>query len=205
MIGSLRGPLLERTTDGTVIIEAGGAGVGYRVVTGVPTAFELGDIGEEVFVWVHHHIRDDAQCLYGFVDPLARTTFEALLGAHGVGPALALAILGVHTPAELARIVADDDTAGLCLVPGVGKKTAARLLIELKSRLAIPDLGSPAPGGVVGPDNAGGSLADVQAALEGLGYRPEETVDVLRSPEVRAAPDTETALRIALRQLAGHR
>jgi len=197
VIGSLRGRLVDRDTTGEVLIEVAGTGIGYRAVLGPAAAFELGDIGDEVFVWVHHHIRDDAQSLYGFVDRVQRETFETLLGAHGVGPALALAILSVHAPAALARIVADDDTAGLCLVPGVGKKTAARLLIELKSRFL--------PGGDVAgvtvDGNGTGMLTDVHAALEGLGYRGEEISGVLATEAVRDAPDVAEALRRALREL----
>ncbi len=138
MIGSLRGTLLDRAAS-EVIIEV--VGVGYRVSVAPTTAVSVGDPGDEVFVWVHHHQREDAQTLYGFTTRDERTCFEALLGAHGVGPALALAILSVHAPPALARILAEDDLGALCLVPGVGKKTAARLLLDLKSRLSIPDLG----------------------------------------------------------------
>ena len=85
-------------------------------------------------------IREDGQTLYGFPNRDERDTFEALLGAHGVGPGLALAILSVHAPAELRDVVAGADLAALCLVPGVGKRTAERLLVELRSRLAVPDV-----------------------------------------------------------------
>jgi Holliday junction DNA helicase RuvA len=136
MIGSLRGELLDRGAS-EVLVEV--AGVGYRVLTSPTTVIGLGNLGDEVFVWVHHHLREDAETLYGFPSRDERVTFEALIGAHGVGPALALAILSVHAPNELARILLEDDIAALCLVPGVGKKTAARLLVELKSRLDIPD------------------------------------------------------------------
>jgi holliday junction DNA helicase RuvA len=121
MIGSLRGELLDRTLSGEVLVEVGG--VGYRVVVSPSTAIAVGDIGQQVFLHVHHHIREDAQTLYGFTSRDERISFEALLSAHGVGPALALAILSVHPPASLSRVLADDDLAALCLVPGVGKKT----------------------------------------------------------------------------------
>ncbi len=200
MIGSLRGTLIDRDTGGEVLIEIAGNGLGYRTVLGPAAAFELGDVGDEVFVWVHHHIREDTQCLYGFLDKSQRDTFEILLGAHGVGPALAMAILSVHAPGELARIVAEEDTAGLCLVPGVGKKTAARLLIELKSRLG------PVTDAVAPPaDGGGGLLGDVHAALEGLGYRAEEITGALAVEEVRSAPDVAEALRRALRELGSAR
>lgn len=201
MIGSLRGTLIDRDTTGEVLIEVAGSGIGYRAIMGPAAAFEVGEVGDEVFVWVHHHIRDDAQFLYGFTDRTQRATFEILLGAHGVGPALALAILSVHRPDELARIVAEEDSAGLCLVPGVGKKTAARLLIELKSRLG------PVSESVAVPASGGGSgmLTDVHDALEGLGYRGEEISGVLATESVRGAPDVAEALRRALRELGQNR
>ena len=205
MIGSLRGQLLDRSSDGGVLIEVAGTGLGYRALMGQAAALQIGEVGDEVFVWVHHHIREDAQSLYGFTDRSERITFEALLGAHGVGPALALAILSVHGPDQLAQIVADEDVDGLCLVPGVGKKTAARLLIELKSRLdTLPveaSLGESTAPAVRGS----GKLGDVHAALEGLGYRGEEITAVLRTDAVRDAPDTESALRAALRGLVAKR
>ncbi|MEO9165994.1 MAG: Holliday junction branch migration protein RuvA, partial [Aquihabitans sp.] len=103
MIGSLRGLLLDRSITGEVLVEVGG--IGYRVQAGPATAARLGDLDHEVFVWTHHHVREDAATLFGFASKLERDTFEALLGAHGVGPAMALAILSVHAPTNLARVV----------------------------------------------------------------------------------------------------
>jgi len=108
VIGSLRGRLLHRGA-GEVLVEV--AGVGYVVVTSPTTVVALGEVGDEVFVWIHHHLREDAETLYGFGSRDERVTFDALLGAHGVGPALALAILSIHAPAALARILAEDDVA----------------------------------------------------------------------------------------------
>ncbi len=205
MIGSLRGTLLDRSISGEILVEVGG--VGYRVQAGPATAARLGELGGEVFAWIHHHVREDADTLYGFATKSERNAFEALLGAHGVGPALALAILSVHPPAHLVRVLADDDVAALCLVPGVGKKTAARLLIELKTRLDVP-LGDGIP---VDPDaedadqRTGASVsarADVRDALAGLGYGPEEIAHATGElPE----GDTGTLLKAALQRLASAR
>jgi Holliday junction DNA helicase RuvA len=197
MIGSLRGQLLDRTLSGEVLVEV--AGVGYRVVVSPSTAIAIGEVGDEVFLHVHHHIREDAQTLYGFPSRDERISFEALLSAHGVGPALALAILSVHPPASLARVLADDDLAALCLVPGVGKKTAQRLLVELKSKLDIPDLDD-------GTTRSGASGAapsvrsDVHDALAGLGYGPDEIRDAIRDLPVDGDPSL--LLKEALRRLA---
>ncbi|CAN5462799.1 Holliday junction branch migration protein RuvA [soil metagenome] len=203
MIGSLRGTLLDRSLTGEILVEV--AGVGYRVQAGPATSARLGDLQGDVFVWIHHHVREDADTLYGFASKDERDAFEALLGAHGVGPALAQAILSVHPPANLVRVLAEDDVAALCLVPGVGKKTAARLLIELKSRLAVP-LGDGVPSGP-DADGSGGSpthsvRADVRDALVGLGYTPEEIAEATHGlPE----GDAGALLKEALRRLATSR
>jgi Holliday junction DNA helicase RuvA len=201
VIGSLRGTLLERADD-EVLVEV--AGIGHRVMVSPTTAVSLGDLGDEVFVWVHHHIREDTQALYGFATADARRCFTALLGAHGVGPSLALGILSVHGPADLARVLAEDDVAALCLVPGVGKKTATRLLVELKSRLDIPlDTGVPgsSPSGPGAPANGSAAArADVREALAGLGYGLEEVRDVLA--DLPDGDDPALLLKHALQRLA---
>lgn len=194
MIGALRGTLLHRSLAGEVHVEVGG--LGYRVQLSPDGALGLGAVGDEVFVWVHQHQREDGSSLYGFVDLDERVAFEALIGARGVGPALALSILAVHRPAALAQVLADDDLDALCLVPGIGKKTAARLLLELKARLDLP-LDDSLPGASA---PAGGAAADVRAALAELGYGPEEIREALRDAE--AADDPSQLLRTALQRLA---
>ena len=197
MIGSLRGTLIDRSPSGEVMIEVGG--VGYRAVVAPGTLAELGDLGSGAFLYTHLHVREDAMVLYGFATRDERACFEALLGAHGVGPALALAILSVHSPAALRRVLLDDDVAALTLVPGVGKKTAARLLLDLKSRLDVPDLDL-----IVGDGDRRPSVrADLGAALAGLGYQPDEVRDVLR--ELPSEGDVDTLLRDALKLLAAAR
>jgi len=161
-------------------------------------------VGEEVFCWVHHHQREEAVTLYGFASLDERTCFEALLGAHGVGPALALAILSIHSPVALARILAEDDIGALCLVPGVGKKTAARLLLDLKSRLSIPDLGeAPATASSVGPTGTAIVRADVREALAGLGYTDAEVREVMA--DLPDDGDAGALLRDALQRLGAAR
>jgi holliday junction DNA helicase RuvA len=202
VIGSLRGTLLDRGTS-EVTVEV--AGVGYRVTVSPTTVVSIGDPGDEVFCWVHHHQREDAQTLYGFTSKDERTCFEALLGAHGVGPSLALAILSVHSPVALARILAEDDLAALCLVPGVGKKTAARLLIELKSRLSVPDLGDAPAATGAGPVAAGSARADVREALSGLGYSEAEVREAMADLSEDVDADAGVLLREALARLAAVR
>jgi Holliday junction DNA helicase RuvA len=209
MIGSLRGVLLCRTVrsdqpSGEVLIEVGG--VGYRLTVPAGTLARLGEVGTAVFLHVHTHVRDDAIVLYGFASRDERLCFEVLIGAHGVGPAVALALLSVHSPAALRRAVAADDLDALMLVPGVGKRTASRLLLELKARLDLelegPELavvGSRGADGI-GPANARG---EVRAALAGLGYGQDEVREALGVLPADGA--VEDLLRVALRQLAGSR
>jgi len=195
MIGSLRGVLLDRSPAGEVLVEV--AGVGYRATVAPTTLAAMGDLGSQVFLHVHTHVREDALMLYGFATLDERRCFEALIGAHGVGPALALAILSVHSPSALRRALLSDDVDALTLVPGVGKKTAARLLVELKSRLDVPETDLVPVGALSSPADA--ARAEVRAALAGLGYAPDEIRSVV--VDIGDGP-VEELLRSALKQLA---
>lgn len=197
MIGSLRGTLLERTGE-DALIEV--AGIGYRVLVAPAVAASLGELGGEVFVHVHHHIREDNQTLYGFSNGEERIAFVALLSAHGVGPALAQAILSVHDPASLRMVLATDDISSLCLVPGVGKKTAARLLVELKSKLDVPDGDIAATIAAVNDRPVTSVRRDVREALLGLGYGDDEIQAVLR--DMPDEGDESVQLKDALQRLA---
>lgn len=199
MIGSLRGELLDRS-DGELLVEVGG--LGYRVSVTPAAAGEVGDVGSAVFLHVHHHRREDAELLYGFTSIDERRVFETLIGTHGVGPALGLAILSVHSPLGLRHVLATDDVAALCLVPGVGKKTAARLLVELKSRLSVPDVDVDLTSVTsAGGSNGHGSVrTDVRDALAALGYGTDEIGRALA--ELPEAGETSELLRVALQRLA---
>lgn len=201
MIGSLRGTVLERTLKGEALIEVGG--VGYRVSMPATALARVGEVGHDAFVWVHTHVREDALILYGFGTRDERATFEILLSAHGVGPALALAIVNALSPAALALAVAGDDVDALMVVPGVGKKTAQRLVLELKSKLDLADLGDPQP--VMGSASQNGQRADdpradVRAALAELGYGPDEVRNVIR--RLPATGSSADLLRQALALLS---
>ncbi|MGH7912813.1 MAG: Holliday junction branch migration protein RuvA [Candidatus Dormibacteraceae bacterium] len=192
MIGSLRGVLAARAAGGEVVVEVGG--VGYRVSVTTGTAAALGPAGSDVHLYVHTHVREDAIVLYGFAHDDERRCFEALIGAHGVGPALALAILSSLSPAALSTAVLEDDAETLCAVPGIGRKTAARLLIDLKARLDLPDFSGAAGGSSATP------RAEARAALAELGYGPEEIRRALEGR--RDDVGVEELLRLALRELA---
>ncbi len=198
MIGSLRGAFTDRAAT-ELTIEVGG--VGYRVQMTPRDLVGIGEPGTEVYVWIHHHRREDAEMLYGFGSRDERDVFEVLIGTHGVGPALGLAILAVHTPRALRLALATDDLAALCLVPGVGRKTAARLLMELKSRLDLGDVDLTDRGGSASTVPAVRSAhADVREALGGLGYSADEISACVR--ELPVDGDPAELLRLALRRLA---
>jgi len=199
MIGWLRGELVTRSTEGEVIVDVGG--VGYRLTVSPALLAAVGDRGAPVELHVHTHVREDAIVLYGFATAEERRCFEALLGAHGVGPALALAVLSALRPADLVRAVMDEDLGALCTVPGVGRKTAARLVLDLRSRLELPAFtGDGVPGGQRGPSEA---RSEVRAALVELGYGPDEIRRALEGGEAQGT--VEELLRQALRELAGAR
>ncbi|MGO9877136.1 MAG: Holliday junction branch migration protein RuvA [Acidimicrobiia bacterium] len=191
----MRGSIVERTMHGEVLVEVGG--VGYRVnvpLRVVPTL----EPGSNAFLFTHLHVREDAMTLYGFPSRDERDTFEALIGASGVGPKLALAILSVHTPGTLRRGLVDDDLDALMLVPGVGKRTAQRLLVDLKVRLEVPDFDlAEVAGGTSTP------RGEVRDALIGLGYSSEEVRAVLG--QMGEDGTVEDLLRDALRALSGPR
>ena len=193
MIGSVRGTVIERSPTGEVLVEVGG--VGYRCLVPLGAIPGLAP-GAQGFLFTHLHVREDAMTLYGFPTRDERDTFEILIGASGVGPKLALAMLSVHSPGALRRCVADDDLDTLCVVPGVGKRTAQKLMVELKNRLGVPDVDLVDPGTDGGPS----PRAEVRAALTELGYSADEVRDALRElPDEGAVGDL---LRAALKQLA---
>jgi Holliday junction DNA helicase RuvA len=191
------------------------AGVGYRVLVPASSLGQISTPGGPAFLHVHTHVREDALVLYGFPTREERVCFEALIGAHGVGPAVAVALLSVHSPIALQRAVMAEDAEALMLVPGIGKKTATRLLIELKARLDIDLDGadvhlvdvSAGNGRGGGADTAGSRAAvarsDVRAALSSLGYGADEIRHALS--RLPAQGDLEDQIRMALQELAGAR
>ncbi|MDQ3570642.1 MAG: Holliday junction branch migration protein RuvA [Actinomycetota bacterium] len=196
MIGSLRGVVLERLPgpggQGELLLEVGG--VGYRV-TVAASAVASADIGEPLFLHVHTHVREDAIVLYGFATREERGCFEALIAAHGVGPALALAVISVLSPVGLRRALAGGDVDALTAVPGVGRKTAARLLIDLKPRFDLGDDNL-----VASSDGHDAVRSEVRAALSGLGYGPDEIRQAVADLDPVAG--AEEQVRSALRHLA---
>ena len=206
MIGSIRGTLVERTMTGQVLVEV--AGVGYLALVPSGTLARLGPPGTEVLLHTHLHVRDDALTLYGFSTRDERICFQALLGAQGVGPALALAVLSVHGPDALRRALAEDDVDALCAVPGVGRKTAARVLLDLKARLggSEPDVETvvaASHAGGAGPAAAPSARSEVRIALATLGYGPEEVRAAVR--DLPEEGDVSALVKAALTTLASVR
>lgn len=187
MIGRLRGVLVERSGD-VAVVEAGG--VGYEVAMPARDLAALPGVGHEVVVHTHLHVREDQMALFGFADEDARTVFRMLLGTSGVGPRLALAVLGTLTPDRVRTAILTEDVDALVAVPGIGKRSAQKLVLDLRARMALP----------AGDIPAGGSLAAVRDALEGLGYGPAEIREAVAG---LSGDDTESLLRTALQRMGG--
>ena len=195
MIGSLHGVLIDKDTEGEILLEV--AGVGYRVTVNTRTLADLPDIGTDAFVHIHHHIREDDQTLYGFATLTERKCFESVIGAHGVGPALGMAVLATLPPEELRHAVASEDVDALCLVPGVGKKTAQRMVLELKNRLDMPT--HVEHEGANGEQSNATAITDVREALRQMGFGAEE---VRLAVDGLEGTDTSAMLREALQRMA---
>jgi holliday junction DNA helicase RuvA len=196
MIGLLRGRLLEKRPN-QVILDVGG--VGYLVAVPLSTFAALGELHAEVTLLIHTHVREDALALYGFLSAREKHFFELLLGASGVGPSLALKILSGMNVEELVPAIRTGDLVRLTRIPGVGRKTAERIIVELKDRLEAMAREVDKP---VAPSPAGAE-ADVKSALVNLGY-DERTVDSAVSEAKREAGTSnfEKLLRVALAALS---
>jgi holliday junction DNA helicase RuvA len=206
MIGSIRGILLEKQPP-EVLIEAGG--VGYEVQVPMTSFYQLPEVGQEVSLCVHFVVREDAQLLFGFANKQERAVFRELIKASGVGPKLALTILSGMNAAQFMQAVSMDDVTGLTKLPGVGKKTAERLVIELRDRLTKLSV---APSNTVAfgrvsslpVENTFLQNNDVKedalSALVALGYKPAQGSKVINSV-YKADMSSETLIREALRAM----
>ena len=206
MIGRLTGQLLK-VTDNVVLLDVGGVGYEIEVPDGglmpLPDASPDASLSEPFVLHTHLVVREDAQLLYGFIQQTERDLFRNLIRINGVGPKMGLAILGTYSSADLARSVADDDYKALTKVPGVGKKTAERLLVELRNRQdLLPD--EPAETAASSPQRAQRAVIDeVEQALVALGYKPQYATQVVQqvSQDPDVADNTQAMLRAALQFL----
>jgi Holliday junction DNA helicase RuvA len=198
MIAHLRGRISEKHPN-RVIVDVNG--VGYDVFVPLSTFYGLGDAGTDTALRIHTHVREDALLLYGFATLLEQELFERLIGVSGIGPKVALAVLSGIEPQDLIRAIERGDLARLTSIPGVGKKTSERIVLELKDRLPHVQAAAALAGGA-GP--APSQLQDdVVSALVNLGYhRP--LAEKAAASAVKIAPDTgfERTLKQALRELA---
>ena len=196
MIGLLRGRLLEKRPN-QVILDVGG--VGYLVAVPLSTFAALGELHAEVTLLIHTHVREDALSLYGFLSQREKHLFELLLGASGVGPSLALKILSGMNVEELVPAIRTGDLARLTKIPGVGRKTAERMVVELKDKLEAVAVEAEKPA----PASPAGVEADVKSALINLGY-DERTADSAVSEAKREAGTAsfEKLLRVTLTTLS---
>ena len=196
MIGQLRGRLAEKRPN-QVLVDV--AGVGYLVQIPLSTYAAIGDLHAEVTLLVHTHVREDALALYGFVSAREKHFFELLLSASGVGPALALKILSGMSVEELVPAIRGGDLGRLTKIPGVGRKTAERIVVELKDKLEAVALESEKPAAA----SPAGTEADVISALVNLGYdaRVAESAAAEAKRETGTG-DFERLLRAALQILS---
>ncbi len=201
MIGRLRGRLLEKKAP-ELLLDV--QGVGYEVSAPMTTFYSLPDVGEEVVLYTHFVVREDAQLLYGFADETERALFRCLIKVNGVGAKLALTILSGISSDEFVRCVQHEDSATLVRLPGIGKKTAERLIIEMRDRLK--DWAQSTTPVYDKPDKIDGKervvaeqdpVADAVDALIALGYKPQEASRMVRSIETSGL-SSEDIIRLAL-------
>jgi Holliday junction DNA helicase RuvA len=190
MIGKLTGTLLDKHPP-QIVVDC--HGVGYEVEVPMSTFYGLPATGERVVLLTHLVVREDAHLLYGFASAAERDAFRALIKISGVGPRIALALLSGLSVAELAQAVAAQEAGRLVKIPGIGKKTAERLLLELKGKLA-PDLAPPTAAPV------SDAQADIQQALLALGYHEREAAAALQA--LPADVGVSEGIKLALKALA---
>jgi Holliday junction DNA helicase RuvA len=204
MIGTIRGKLVHKHPP-DILVDVGG--VGYEIQVPMTTLFQLPELGTEVSLVTHFVVREDAQLLYGFIDERDRALFRQLIKVTGVGPKLALTILSGMDSTNFARCVQRDDISSLVALPGVGKKTAERLLVEMRDKLQdwlgqMDGSGDQAGvGGTLSP--ATDRVADAESALIALGYKPAEASKAVAAVNDESVGDSEELIRRALKSMVG--
>ena len=198
MIGRLQGVLLRKEPP-ALMLDVGG--VGYELEAPMTTFYELPAVGERVTLYTHLVVREDAHLLYGFVREAQRRLFRELLKVNGVGPRVALAVLSGLSDEEFCRCVAEEDIARLTKVPGIGRKTAERLVIEMRDKLP-KDIPMPAfTTTAAGPVAPGDPVSEAVSALVALGYKPNEASRAVRSASTKGL-SAEEIIRQALKGMA---
>jgi holliday junction DNA helicase RuvA len=197
MIASISGKLRRKGTDYLVVDVSG---VGYQVQVPLSTYCGIPEQGDDVSLHIHTHLREDSLSLFGFLTEAEKDMFLLLMGVSGIGPKLALTVLSSLSVADLSCAIGASDDARLCAVPGIGKKTAARMVLELKDKMAhlVPSMTASSSASAPGPDIA----RDVISALVGLGYKkPQAEETVRRIRDRRPGLTIEELIREALSDL----
>jgi Holliday junction DNA helicase RuvA len=200
MIGQIRGIIVQKQPP-QLIIDV--HGVGYEIDAPMGTFYQLPDVGKEVTLLTHFVVREDAQLLYGFYTQHERQLFRTLLKVNGVGPKMALTILSSATPDEFVRCVANNDTASLTRLPGVGKKTAERLVVEMRDKLKDWSIPTAGEGAVLARAEVQGrqqTFQDAVSALVSLGYKQPEAHRVVTKIDDGQSM-SEELIRRALREM----
>ncbi|MDP9068782.1 MAG: Holliday junction branch migration protein RuvA [Actinomycetota bacterium] len=192
MIGFLHGEVAGLSPDGCYLDVNG---VGYRLSCSATTLGALPPVGQRVRLWAHTYVREDSLALFGFVSEGERAMFEALLGVAGVGPKVALQVCSAFSPEAFRRVLVSEDTDAISSVPGIGKKTAGRIVLDVKEKLQLPDLE------VVGKGRD--ALAEARSALQNLGYSQSEVRAALAALSPDDGADVADVIKSALRVLAG--
>jgi Holliday junction DNA helicase RuvA len=197
MIAQLRGSLLDKRPN-QVLVDVGG--VGYQVHIPLSTYYSLGDLHSQVTLLIHTHMRDDGISLYGFLSSREKHCFELLIGASGVGPVLAMKILSGMNVDDLIPAIRAGDLAALTRIPGVGKKTAERIVLELRDKLALEEIHEPPRS--VSPE---GPAAEVISALVNLGYEERDAKKAVEDSQHVGGAEFNELLKAALQRLAPSR
>lgn len=203
MIGQIRGILIEKKPP-EILVDVGG--ITYEIQVPMSTLYQLPDVGQELVLHTHFVVRDDAQLLYGFCHTKDKTLFRALIRVNGVGPRMALVILSGMEPDEFVRVVRNNDITAMVNLPGIGKKTAERLIVEMRDRLnewqASEDADS-----VPGTEDSALTVKvfskDAEAALIGLGYKPQQATRAIAQvlKDNLEITDSEELIRLSLKSI----
>ncbi|MAX02856.1 MAG: Holliday junction branch migration protein RuvA [Gammaproteobacteria bacterium] len=203
MIGQIRGILIEKNPP-EILVDVGG--ITYEIQVPMSTLYQLPDVGQEVVLHTHFVVRDDAQLLYGFCHTKDKTLFRSLIRVNGVGPRMALVILSGMEPDEFVRVVRNNDVTAMVNMPGIGKKTAERLIVEMRDRLSEWQASEGADSAPETQDSASTVKVfskDAEAALIGLGYKPQQAARAIAQvlKDNLEITDSEELIRLSLKSI----
>lgn len=203
MIGQIRGILIEKKPP-EILVDVGG--ITYEIQVPMSSLYQLPDVGQEVVLHTHFVVRDDAQLLYGFCHTKDKTLFRSLIRVNGVGPRMALVILSGMEPDEFVRVVRNNDVTAMVNMPGIGKKTAERLIVEMRDRLSEWQASEGADSAPETQDSASTVKVfskDAEAALIGLGYKPQQAARAIAQvlKDNLEITDSEELIRLSLKSI----